>query len=188
MARAFPDPALALRAFVARKAKSLASVGCGQRYSSRPAFPRLSAPRKVAPGLSLASPAEIAAQSSLVHAPFIESQDRKAGGEIGESEIPKPVKTCGFSFGGDFSAEFRRQLIAAIVAGMFAGFLAAVGAIWAYLQTFIGSFGLVPKDAVVAFVGKCPSQGWDDYTDGIGKFIVGAGAGGKLMTGEARWI
>lgn len=84
---------------------------------------------------------------------------------------------------GGFVTEFRRQIVAAIVAGLVAGFLAALGVIWAYLQTFIGSFGLVPKDAVIAFAGECPARGWETYRDGIGKFIVGAGAGGKLATG-----
>lgn len=85
--------------------------------------------------------------------------------------------------GGGIWVDVRRQVIAAIVAGLIAGFVAAIGVVWAFLEKFIGSFGLVPKDAVVAFVGECPSQGWDDYSDGIGKFIVGAGAGGKLITG-----
>lgn len=76
---------------------------------------------------------------------------------------------------GGLVAEFRRQLVAAIFAGLIAGFIAALGAMWTYLQSFVGSFALVPKDAVVAFAGKCPSRGWDDYTDGVGKFIVGAG-------------
>ncbi len=80
----------------------------------------------------------------------------------------------------EITSEVRKRLIGAIAAGLVAGIVAAVLAIWGYLQAYVGQIGLVPRNSVVAFMGDCPSQGWEQFSEGIGKFIVGAGPDGRL--------
>ena len=45
------------------------------------------------------------------------------------------------------------------------------------LESTLAARSSIPQGAVVAFVGECPSKelGWEPYTVGTGKFILGAG-------------
>jgi microcystin-dependent protein len=39
----------------------------------------------------------------------------------------------------------------------------------------------IPAGAVLAFAGPCPTDGWSPFSEGIGKFILGAGSAGVLQ-------
>ena len=93
---------------------------------------------------------------------------------------PTKIQTSTNSIPEQITKEVRNRLIGAIAAGLVAGVVAAVLAIWGYLQAYVGQIGLVPRNSVVAFMGDCPSQGWEQFSEGIGKFIVGAGPNGRL--------
>lgn len=93
---------------------------------------------------------------------------------------PTKIQTSTNSIPEQITKGVRNRLIGAIAAGLVAGVVAAVLAIWGYLQAYVGQIGLVPRNSVVAFMGDCPSQGWEQFSEGIGKFIVGAGPNGRL--------
>jgi microcystin-dependent protein len=82
--------------------------------------------------------------------------------------------------GEELKGEIRKKLIGGVAAAFVAGLTAALLAIWAYLQMFVGNIGLVQRNSIVAFDGECPSKGWAPYDLAKGKFIVGAGENGVL--------